>query len=95
MPAYFIANVDVTDSTAFAEYSKVVPDTIQQYGGRYLVRGGAAEALEGDWQPQRMVVLEFPSLEQAQRWYNSEDYRDPKALRFKAAKTNLILVQGI
>lgn len=95
MPAYFIANVEVTDPAGFAEYGKVVPETIQHYGGRYLVRGGAAETLEGDWQPNRVVVLEFPSLEQARRWYNSEDYRGPKTLRFKTATTSLILVEGV
>lgn len=94
MPAYFIVDLEVTDPAGFEEYRKLVPGTIQQYGGRYLVRGGAAEALEGDWQPKRVVVLEFPSLEQAKRWYNSEDYRDPKALRCKTARTNLILVEG-
>ncbi len=94
MPAYFIVDVEVTDPTGFEEYRKLVPGTVQKYGGRFLVRGGAVETLEGDWQPKRVVVLEFPSLEQAKRWYNSEDYRDPKALRFKTAKTKLILVEG-
>ncbi len=95
MPAYFIVDLEVTDPAGFEEYRKLVPGTIQKYGGRYLVRGGTVETLEGGWQPQRVVVLEFPSLEQAKRWYNSEDYRDPKALRFKTAKTNLILVEGV
>jgi len=95
MPAYFIVDLEVTDPAGFEEYRKLVPGTIQQYGGRFLVRGGAVETLEGDWQPQRVVVLEFPSLEQARRWYNSEDYRDPKALRFKTARTRLILVEGV
>jgi len=95
MPAYFIVDVEVTDPVGFEEYRKLVPATVQKYGGRFLVRGGAAETLEGDWQPKRVVVLEFPSLEQAKRWYDSEDYRDPKALRFKAAKTSLILVEGV
>jgi uncharacterized protein (DUF1330 family) len=94
MPAYFIVDVEVTDPAGFEEYRKLVPGTVQKYGGRFLVRGGAVETLEGDWQPKRVVVLEFPSLEQAKRWYNSEDYRDPKALRFKTAKTKLILVEG-
>ena len=94
MPAYFIVDVEVTDPAGFEEYRKLVPGTVQKYGGRFLVRGGAVESLEGDWQPKRVVVLEFPSLEQAKRWYNSEDYRDPKALRFKTAKTKLILVEG-
>ena len=95
MPAYFIVDVEVTDPAGFEEYRQLVPGTVQKYGGRFLVRGGAVETLEGDWQPKRVVVLEFPSLEQAKRWYNSEDYRDPKALRFKTAKTSLILVAGV
>ena len=85
MPAYLIAEIDVTDPAGFEEYRQLVPTTIQQYGGRFLVRGGAVEALEGDWQPKRVVITEFPSLEQARRWYNSEEYREPKALRFKTA----------
>ncbi len=95
MPAYLVADLDVKDTAGFEEYRKLVPATIQKYGGRYLVRGGQLEKLEGEWQPKRLVVLEFPSLEQAKRWYNSEEYRGPKALRFKTAKTNLILVEGV
>jgi uncharacterized protein (DUF1330 family) len=94
MPAYFIVDLEVTDPAGFDEYRQLVPATIQQYGGRYVVRGGAVETLEGDWQPKRVVVLEFPSVEQAKRWYNCEEYRGLKALRFKTAKTRLILVEG-
>ena len=94
MPAYFIVDLEVTDAAGFDEYRKLVPDTIAKYGGRYLVRGGRTETLEGDWQPQRVVVLEFPSVGQAKRWYDSEEYRDPKALRWRTAKANLILVEG-
>jgi uncharacterized protein (DUF1330 family) len=94
MPAYFIVDLEVTDPAGFEEYRQLVPATIQQYGGRYVVRGGATETLEGDWQPKRVVVLEFPSLEQAKRWYNSEEYRGPKALRLKTAKSKMILVEG-
>lgn len=94
MAAYFIVDVEVTDPVGYEEYRQLVPATIAQYGGRFLVRGGAVEQLEGDWQPGRVVVLEFPSLEQAKRWYHSEEYRDPKALRFKTAKAKMILVEG-
>jgi uncharacterized protein (DUF1330 family) len=95
MPAYFIAEIDVTDPAGFEEYRQLVPATVQQYGGRFLVRGGDVEALEGDWQPKRVVVTEFPSLEQARRWYNSEEYREAKALRFKTARSKVILVEGV
>ena len=95
MPAYLVADIDIKHTAGFEEYRKLVPATIQKYGGRYLVRGGQFEKLEGEWQPKRLAVIEFPSLEQAKRWYNSEEYRGPKAMRFKTAKTNLILVEGL
>ena len=94
MPAYFIVDVNVQDSAGFEEYRKRVPATVEKYGGKFLVRGGKFEKLEGDWQPTRVVLTEFPSLEQAKRWYDSEEYRELKALRFKTARTNLILVEG-
>jgi uncharacterized protein (DUF1330 family) len=95
MPAYVIANVNVHDAAAFEEYRRQVPATIAKHGGRYLVRGGRVERLEGTWDPARLVVLEFPSMEQARRWYDSEDYREPKALRLKSAMTDVIFVDGV
>ena len=94
MAAYLIAEIEITNPEGYAAYTKVVPATVEKYGGKFLIRGGKFEKLEGDWHPTRVVLLEFPSLEQAKRWYNSEEYREPKALRFKTAKTNLILVEG-
>jgi uncharacterized protein (DUF1330 family) len=95
MAAYVIANVNVNDPALFEQYRKQVPDTLARHGGRYLVRGGQHQTLEGGWTPARLVVLEFPSLEQAQRWYDSEDYREPKALRMKCALTDVVLVDGV
>lgn len=94
MAAYVIANVDVQDAALFEEYRTQVPETIARHGGKYLVRGGPHQTLEGAWRPSRLVVLEFPSLEQARRWYDSEDYRAPKALRMKCALTDVVLVEG-
>jgi uncharacterized protein (DUF1330 family) len=94
MAAYVIANVDVKDPAGYEEYRKLVPATIEKYGGKYLVRGGAFEKLEGEWQPKRLVVLEFGSLDQARRWYMSEEYRPAKALRKKSAASDLIVVEG-
>jgi uncharacterized protein (DUF1330 family) len=94
MAAYVIANVDIKDAALFEQYRKQVPDTLARHGGRYLVRGGPHETLEGTWTPSRLVVLEFPTLEQARRWYASEEYREPKALRMKSALTDVVLVQG-
>lgn len=95
MPAYVIANVNVHDAAAFEEYRRQVPATIAKHGGRYLVRGGRVDRLEGTWNPARLVVLEFPSMEQARRWYDSEDYREPKALRLKSAMTDVLFAEGV
>lgn len=95
MPAYVIAEVTVTDPTTMDEYRKQVPATVARYGGRFLVRGGAHETIEGDWKPNRLVILEFPSMEQARRWYDSEEYREPKTLRIKSGRTNLLMVEGV
>ena len=95
MAAYFIVDVDVHDQKGMEEYRKNVPATLAKYGGKFLVRGGAYTKLEGDWAPTRLVVLEFPSSEQARRWYDSPDYRELKAMRLKAAKSSLVLVEGV
>jgi uncharacterized protein (DUF1330 family) len=95
MPAYVIADVTVTDLPAMEEYRKQVPATLAKYGGRFLVRGGAHQAVEGDWKPARLVVIEFPSLADARRWYDSEEYRAPKALRMRAGRTSVVIVDGV
>ena len=95
MTGYVIAEVEVTDPAAFDEYRQKVPATIAQHGGRYLVRGGAIDGKEGDWQPKRLVVLEFPSADQAKRWYASPEYAPLLALRLRAAKSKVIIVDGI
>ena len=94
MAAYLIANVDVKDAATFEEYRKQVPATIAKHGGRYLVRGGRVERVEGTWNPTRLVVLEFPSIEQARQWYDSEEYRGPKALRKTCTVTDAVFVEG-
>ena len=95
MSAYVIVDIDIHDAPGLEEYRKQVPATVAQYGGRFVVRGGKFETLEGNWQPKRLVVLEFPSVQQARRWYDSQEYKDPKALRQRTAKTKLLLVEGV
>ncbi len=95
MSAYVIAEVNVTDPTLFEEYRKQVPATVAKYGGRYAVRGGTVETKEGGWAPARMVVIEFPSMEQARKWYHSPEYAPVLGLRLKAASSRLILVDGV
>ncbi len=95
MAAYIIVEVEITDPVRYAEYILLVPPTIVKYGGRFLVRGGKAETLEGSWNPKRVVVLEFPTFERAREWWASEEYGVPKALRQSASVTDMILVQGV
>lgn len=95
MAAYVIAEVAVTDPAAYEEYRKKVPATIAQYGGKYLVRGGATETKEGGWTPARFVILEFPSMAQAQRWYDSPEYAPALAIRKRASKSKLIFAEGL
>ena len=95
MAAYVIADIEVTDSTGFAEYQQKVPATIAAYGGRYLVRGGATEVMEGNWSPRRCVVLEFPDMAQLKKWYASPEYRPLLAIRERTTRSNLVLTEGI
>jgi len=95
MAAYIIADVEITDPVQYAAYIRIVPPTISRYGGRFLVRGGRTETLEGSWNPRRLVVIEFPSYEEARAWWASEEYAAPKALRQSASVGNLILVEGV
>jgi uncharacterized protein (DUF1330 family) len=94
MAAYVIADLTITDPQGFEEYRNMVPATIAQYGGTYVVRGGKMERLEGDWEPRRLVIIEFESAERAKEWWSCEEYRGAKALRQRTAKTNLIVVEG-
>ncbi|MGH7946546.1 MAG: DUF1330 domain-containing protein [Opitutaceae bacterium] len=94
MSAYVIANVDVRDPARYAEYIKLTPDTVAPFGGRFIVRGGRAEKLEGDIPANRIVVLKFDTYEQAKAWYESENYRAARAVRQSASIASLILVAG-
>ncbi len=95
MSAYLIAHLEVTDPSLFESYRSAVPAVIARFGGRYLVRGGAVEVLEGDWQVPRLVILAFDSLDQARRFYQSPDYQEILPLRLAAAKGDVVLVQGM
>ena len=95
MSAYIIVEVDVTDPDKFEEYRKLVPPTIEAYGGRYVARGGAVESLEGGWQPKRIVVLEFDDVERARAWHGSDAYAPARALRDASARSRMIVVEGV
>ncbi len=95
MAAYFIVDVDVKNPQAYEGYKQAAAASIAQYGGRYLVRGGKHEVLEGEWKPTRLVVLEFPTVEAAKLWYTSPEYEKVKPIRLQHAGCDLVLVEGL
>ncbi len=94
MSAYIVVEIDVKDPERYADYRAMVPASLGAYGGKFLVRGGAVENLEGAWEPSRYVILEFDSVEQAKRWWDSDEYREARNLRQATADTKMIVVEG-
>lgn len=95
MSAYVIVDIDITDPEGYKEYVQLAPEAVKLYGGRYLARGGKTEVLEGEWQPKRLVILEFPTLEQAKAWLHSPEYAPARALRHKYARSNMVVIEGV
>jgi uncharacterized protein (DUF1330 family) len=95
MPAYVIVDVAVTNPEGYAAYRTLSGPSVEQYGGRFLVRGGAVEALEGEWLPTRLVVIEFGSVTQAKTWYASPEYTEARRVRQGAANFKMIVVEGV
>jgi uncharacterized protein (DUF1330 family) len=96
MPAaYLILDVHVNDPEEYAAYRERSPATVEAYGGRYLARGGPHEVVEGDWDAERVVVLEFPSVERAREWYHSPEYQAIAPMRQRAAPSRIVLVEGV
>jgi len=96
MSAYCLFdNLEVTDGAKLEEYKSRVLPTVQRYGGRYVVLGGGTDVVEGQWRPTYPVMLEFPSLEHAHRWYDSEEYRELKSLRLSAVRSNGVFMEGL
>lgn len=94
MAAYLIVDLEVKNPAGYDDYRRQVPASLAKYGGRFIVRGGAAETLEGSWAPKRVVVVEFPDMAALKRWYNSEDYKPLIALRQKHSAGDVIAVEG-
>ncbi len=95
MAAYLIVDVDIHNPEAYEGYKKLTPAAIAAYDGKFIVRGGETEVLEGDWKPNRIVVLEFPDADKARAFWHSEEYAAPKLIRQENAATNMILVNGV
>ncbi len=94
MSAYLIVEIEIINPEKYEQVKKLTPATIEQFGGKYLARGGKTETLEGDWQPKRLVILEFADMEQAKAWWNSPEYAPVKQLRQIYATTNMVLTEG-
>ena len=94
MAAYVIVDIQVQDPARYEEYKRQAAASVTAFDGRYLVRGGKVTKLEGDWTPARFVLLEFPSVERAKEWWNSDLYRPIKAIRHATAKSKMIVVEG-
>jgi uncharacterized protein (DUF1330 family) len=95
MAAYALVDVEVTDPAGFVEYRKLAPTTIAAFGGRFLVRGGATEVIEGEWRPKRLVILEFPDLATLKAWYQSPEYQQLLELRKRTATSDIVFVEGV
>jgi uncharacterized protein (DUF1330 family) len=94
MAAYVIAEIELTDPALYEDYRKQVPATVEKHGGRFIVRGGSVEPLEGGWTPKRLVLLEFPTMQQALGWYRSPEYAPLIKLRQRASRGKLVAVEG-
>ena len=95
MAGYAIIHDEIQDQALFAEFRQRVGATVEAHGGKYLVRGGAIEVVDGDWSPDRIVVIEFDSVDQARAWLNSSEYAEVRKIRVKAASASVIIVEGV
>ena len=95
MTAFIVVDISVEDAKTYDHYKLLAPPSIAKFGGRYVARGGKTKTLEGSWQPTRLVILEFPSMERAQAWWSSAEYAEAKALRQRSASTNMVLIEGL
>jgi uncharacterized protein (DUF1330 family) len=95
MPAYIIVEIEIHNPAEYEDYKKLTPGSLTNYQGKFIVRGGKTETLEGDWSPQRFVMLEFPTVALAKAWWASEEYAPAKALRQRTASSKMIVVEGV
>jgi uncharacterized protein (DUF1330 family) len=95
MPAYVVVDVERTDMERAARYSELSGPSVERHGGHFLARGGALRVLEGDWEPERLVVIEFPSVDAAQAWFDSDDYGEARLVREGAGHWRMVVVEGM
>jgi uncharacterized protein (DUF1330 family) len=95
MPAYCLANIDIHSPEIYEDYRRHTLATIEAYGGKFVARGGAVRAVEGDWKPRRVVMLEFPSMQALETWYHSAEYQAIVGARQAGARTDLLFIDGL
>jgi uncharacterized protein (DUF1330 family) len=95
MAGYIVADIEITDPNEYQKYAQHTAATLEPYGGKFLVRGGQPETVEGDWKTKRIVIIEFPSVEQAKTWYDSPEYSAIKGIRHGSTISNILLVHGV
>lgn len=95
MPAYIFVEVDIKDPVKYEDYKKLTPATLEAYGGKFIVRGGKTELIEGTEQPKRIVILEFENSEKAKAWWSSPEYSEAKKLRHATSESRMILIEGV
>lgn len=95
MSAYAIVEIEITDPVVYEEYRRKVNEVNAKFGGKFIVRGGRVETMEGDWTPKRVAIVEFPSMEQALKWYRSAEYAPLIELRQKSSRCKFIIVEGL
>ena len=95
MAGYAIIDTEITDKETYSEFIERVPAVVESYGGKFVVRGGAVEVVQGDWNPSRLVIIEFESAEQALNWENSPEFAELRELRNGASNSNVIVIEGV
>ena len=94
MAAYFIVDLEVTEPVRFKANAEAIPATVSAFGGKYLVASGTIENIEGDWNPQKLIVIEFETIERAKKWWESENYREIKEIRLESSNAKILLTVG-
>lgn len=95
MTAFVIVDINVTDPVRYEDYKKLAAPTVELYGGKYIARGGKTEVLEGEWEPTRLVILQFDNIEQAKIWHDSVEYSEAKHLRHETAISKMVVIEGV
>lgn len=94
MPAFVLVEIEIHNQDLYHKYTQLTPKSIAAYQGKFVIRGGETTVLEGDWDPKRLVLLEFPSVERAKEWWHSKEYTKARKIRQQAASTRMIIVNG-